>query len=98
MSFYAVYFVLSSHISENLDTKDKKLKYNPAFWGVWVAQSVEHPTSARVMISWFVSLSPASGSVLTVPSLEPALVSVSPPLSAPPCSRSVSLSFSLSQK
>ena len=33
--------------------------------GAWVAQSVEHPTSAQVMISQFVSLSPMSGSVLT---------------------------------
>ena len=22
------------------------------YWGVWVAQSVEHPTSAQVMILW----------------------------------------------
>ena len=33
--------------------------------GAWVAQSVEWLTSARVMISWFVSSSPAWGSVLT---------------------------------
>ena len=32
-----------------------------------MAQSVERLTSAQVMISWFVSLSPASGSVLTAP-------------------------------
>ena len=38
----------------------------------WVAQSVECPTSAQVMISRFVCLSPASGSVLTARSLEPA--------------------------
>ena len=50
----------------------------------WVAQSVEHPTSAQVMISQFVSLSPALGSVLTAQSLEPASDSVSPSLSAPP--------------
>ena len=31
----------------------------------WVAQSVERMTSAQIMISWFVSLSPVSGSVLT---------------------------------
>ena len=54
------------------------------FWGAWVAQLVERPTSAQVMISRFVSSSPASGSVLTAQSLEPALDSVSPPLSAPP--------------
>ena len=45
--------------------------------GTWVAQSVEHPTSAQVMISWFVSSSPTSGSVLTAQSLEPAMDSVS---------------------
>ena len=33
--------------------------------GAWVAQSVELPTSAQVMISWFVSSSPTMGSVLT---------------------------------
>ena len=31
--------------------------------GAWVAQSVGRPTSAQVMISWFMSLSPASGSL-----------------------------------
>ena len=39
-------------------------------WGTWVVQSVKHPTSAQVMISLFVSSSPASGSVLTAQSLE----------------------------
>ena len=58
-------------------------------WGTWVAQSVEHQASAQVMISWSVSWSPASGSVLTAQSLELALDSVSPSLSAPPHSRSV---------
>ena len=52
--------------------------------GACVAQSVERPTSAQVMISRSVSLSPASGSVLTGRSLKPALDSVSPSLSAPP--------------
>ena len=52
--------------------------------GPWVAHSVERPTSAQVMISRFVGSSPASGSVLTARSLEPALDSVSPSLSAPP--------------
>ena len=52
--------------------------------GVWVAQSVERPTSAHIMISRFVSSSPAWGSVLTAQSLEPASDSVSPSLSAPP--------------
>ena len=60
--------------------------------GAWVAQSVERPTSAQVMISQFVGSSPTSGSVLTARSLEPALDSVSP-LSLPlPCLRSPSLS------
>ena len=49
-----------------------------------MAQSVERPTLAQVMISQFVGLSPASGSVLTAQGLEPALDSVSPSLSAPP--------------
>ena len=52
--------------------------------GAWVVQSVGRPTSAQVMISQFMSLSPASGSVLTAQSREPALDSVSPSLSAPP--------------
>ena len=38
--------------------------------GTWVAQPVEHPTSAQVMISQLVGSSPASGSVLTARSLE----------------------------
>ena len=50
----------------------------------WVAQSVERPTSVQVMISRFVSSGPASGSVLTAQSLEPASGSVSPSVSAPP--------------
>ena len=49
-----------------------------------MSQSVKPLTVAQVMISQFVSLSPASGSVLTAQSLEPALDSVSPFLSAPP--------------
>ena len=60
------------------------------FWGARVAQSVKHRTLAQVMISQFVGLSPASGSVLTAQSLEPAFVSVSPSLSAPPLSLSLS--------
>ena len=62
--------------------------------GTWVTQSVEHPTSAEVIISWFMGSSPPSGSVLTAQSLEPASDSVSPSLSAlPPFARSLSLSF-----
>ena len=50
------------------------------FRGAWVAQSVERPTSAQVMISRSVSSSPASGSVLTAQSLEPVSDSGSPSL------------------
>ena len=67
--------------------------------GAWVAQSVRRPTSAQVMISQFVSLSPALGSVLTTQSLEPVSDSVSPSLSAPPqltLCHTLSLPFSLS--
>ena len=60
--------------------------------GAWVAQSVKLPTSPQVMISWFVSFSPMLGSVLAVQSLDPALDSVSPSLSA-----SLLLSLSLSK-
>ena len=61
-----------------------------------MAQSVKRPTSAQVMISRFVTSSPASGSVLDVS--EPGARfsdSASPSLSAPP---PLVLSFSLSQK
>ena len=61
----------------------------------WAAQSVRHPISAQVMISWFTGSSPASGSVLTAPSPEPASNSVSPSLSAPP---PLALCLSLLQK
>ena len=53
--------------------------------GIQVAQSVKRQTSAQVMISWFVSLSPTSGSVMTAQSLEPVLgFCVSLSFSAPP--------------
>ena len=51
--------------------------------GTWVAQSVQRPTSARVMISPFMSSSPALGSVQTPQSLEPASDSVSLSLPLP---------------
>ena len=60
------------------------------WWGVWVAQSVKHPTLAQVMISQSVSSSPVSGSVLTAQNLD----SVPPSLSAPPL---LMLCLSLSQ-
>ena len=63
-----------------------------------MAQSVERPTLAQVMISRSVSSSPASGSVLTVQSLEPASDSVSPSLcTSPTHAPSLSLSVSLSK-
>ena len=55
--------------------------------------SVNHPTSAQVMISWFMGLSPTLGSVLTARSLDPALDSVPPCLSGPPL-LALCLSFS----
>ena len=52
--------------------------------GAWVAQSVERPTSAQVMILRFVGSSPTSGSALTAQRLDLASDSMSPSLSAPP--------------
>ena len=49
-----------------------------------MAESVARLTLAQVMISWFMSSGPMSGSVLTAPSLDPALYSVSPSHSDPP--------------
>ena len=60
------------------------------------AQSVKHPTSAQVMFSWFVGLSPMSGSVLTAQSLEPDLDGL--PLSAPSPSHAFSLCLSKQNK
>ena len=67
-----------------------------AAWGAWVAQLVKHLTSAQLMISRFVGSSPASGSVLTARSLEPASDSVClcVSLSALPFLHSVSVSHS----
>ena len=58
-----------------------------------MAQLVKHLTSAQVMISWFVSSSPTSGSLLSVQSpLEILCLPLSLPL---PCSFSVFLSQKL---
>ena len=65
-----------------------------------MAQSVERPTPAQVMISRFVSSSPASGSVLMAQSLELIWI-LGLPLSLPLphlCVRVCSLSLSLSQE
>ena len=60
-----------------------------------MAQFVEHPTLTQVMISQFVGLSPALGSVLTAQGLEPAWDSVSSSLTTPP---PLTLCLSLSLK
>ena len=49
------------------------------YWEAWVAQWVTRLTLAQVMILWLMSLSPASGCVLTAQGLEPALDSLSAP-------------------
>ena len=90
----------------SVSLKINKLFFLSQFWGTWVVQLVKRPTLTQGMFSRFVSSSPASGSVLTVQSLEPALDSVSPSLSlslslsAPPptCALSLSLSLSLKNK
>ena len=61
-----------------------------------MAQSVKRVTSPQVMISRLPGSSPTLGSVLTAQSLEPALDSVSPSLSASPMFV-LSLSFPLSK-
>ena len=61
--------------------------------GTWVAQLVTHMTSAQVMISRSMSLSPTLGCVLTAWSLEPASDSVSPSLCPSPV-HALSLSVS----
>ena len=47
----------------------QRLYHNRPFRGTWVAQSVEPPTLAQVMISQLVSLSPALGCLLSAQSL-----------------------------
>ena len=65
-------------------------------WGTWVVGlSVKHPTLAQVMISWSVSSSPMSGSVLTARSLEPGSDCASPSLCPSPAH---ALSLSLKNK
>ena len=71
--------------------------FKRVYWGARVAQLVEHPTSAQVIISWFVGLSPALGSVLTAQSLEPALDSV-PPSLCPSPAHALSISLSVKNK
>ena len=64
-----------------------------------MAQSVKRLTSAQVMISGFMGSSPASGSVLTAQSLEPASDSVFFSLSlSAPLSLALCVSLSLKNK
>ena len=83
-------------VDENVEKRKRlcTIGGNAVSWGIWVAQLVKQLTLAQVMISQFVGFSPASGSVLTAQSLEPASDFVSPSLSAPsPLSLSLSLSL-----
>ena len=65
---------ISFFMSLTLGIKLKfRIKNILIMWGTWVAQLVERPTLAQVMISWFLNSSPALGSVLTARSLEPVL-------------------------
>ena len=72
-------------------------KKNPTVVASWVAQSAKRLTSAQMMISWFVDLSPASGSVLTAGSLEPASDSVVSLSLCPSPAHTLSLFLSLSK-
>ena len=63
-----------------------------------MAQSVKPPASAQVVISQFVSSSPAWGSVLTAQNLEAASDSVSPSLSDSPPIHALSLSVSKNKR
>ena len=64
-----------------------------------MAQWVKRLTLAQVVISQFVGLSPVSGSLLTAQSLEAALDSMSPSLSAPASpAHTHTLSLSLKNK
>ena len=79
-----ILFLSNLYTQRRARTHSLKIKSWMLYRGAWVAQPVKHPTSAQVMVSQFVGSSPASGYVLIAQSLEPALDSVSPSLSAPP--------------
>ena len=64
---------VNRHLNKNL----KKIFLSKIMRGTWMAQCVQHPTLAQVMISQFMSSSPTLGSVLTARSLEPVSDSVS---------------------
>ena len=65
--------------------------------GAWVAQLVECLTSAQVMISQFMSSSPASGSMLTAQSLESASDMCLPLSLCPSPAHTLSISLSESK-
>ena len=83
------HFVTLYAIIDSMWIQDQNMR------GTWVAQLIKLPTSAQVMISCSVSLSPTLGSVLPAQSLEPALDSVSLSLSP---SSACALSLSLRNK
>ena len=80
-------------IARHLPSPDPRIFKRPRAGGAWVGQSVKCPTSTQVMISWFVSSSPASGSTTLSGGF-----SAPPPLGvARVSSLSLSLSLSLSR-
>ena len=89
LSTHNIYELWYSFLKEKLYSHSVILTINienNSSGGAWVAQSVEHLTSAQVMILQFVGLSPASGSMLTACSESAACFRfwVSFSLSAPP--------------
>ena len=90
--YHQISLSLFPHGKKRDSNNSPKIKRRAA----WVALAAGHPTSAQVMISRFLSSSPASGSVPTAQSLEPASDSVFPSLSAPP-PLTLTLSLSLSK-
>ena len=69
-----VYMITNTNVlqtCEHMKTMFNFTKYkNEIWWGTWVAQSVECPTSAQIMISQFMSSSPPLGSLLLVSPLQ----------------------------
>ena len=88
------HYPLQVRMGHNTKTRDFGIRRSGP-GGARVAQLVELPTSAWVLISQFVSSSPTSGSLLSVWS---PLQILCPPISAPPpLARARSLSLSLSK-